>query len=159
MKRILMASVVILCIAIGLACAQDRATATEAKAMLDKAVAFYKTNGSEKAFAAFNDPKGPFVDKDLYIFVLDLNGTVIAHSIKPGLVGKGTKQIRDANERNFLVDMVTVAESKGVGTVDYWWENPRSGIVEEKRTYVEKVNGVILGCGYYTGRRWEPRVG
>ena len=159
MRKIVMACAVILCMAVGLAYAQDRATATEAKAMLDKAVAFYKANGPEKAFAAFNDPKGAFVDKDLYIFVLDTNGTVIAHGIKPGLIGKGTKQIKDANERNFLVDIVTVAESQGAGTVEYWWENPRSGAVEEKHTYVEKVNGVILGCGYYTGRSWEPRVG
>lgn len=55
--------------------------------MLDKAIAFYKSNGPKKAFAAFNNPKGQFVDKDLYIFAVDLNGKILAHGAIAGLLG------------------------------------------------------------------------
>ena len=82
MKRIVLACVIILFVVVGFVCAQDRGTAEEAKAMLDKAIAFYKVNGPEKAFETFNDPKGPFVNKDLYVFAVDLNGKVLAHGAK-----------------------------------------------------------------------------
>ena len=157
MKRILPVCIVILFMAVGLAYAQDRGTPAEAKAMLDNAVAFYKANGSEIAFSAFNDPKGPFVDKDLYIFVVDLNGKVLAHGAQPGLIGQGMTEIRDADQKNFIQEIVTVARAKGAGTVDYWWQNPQFLVVEQKCSYIEKVDGAVLGCGYYKGHRWQPQ--
>ena len=154
MKRIVIAGVVILFVVVGLGYAQNRGTAAEAKAMLDKAVAFYKAYGPEKAFAAFNDRKGPFVDRDLYVFALDLNGKILAHGAKTQLIGKSMK------EKNFIAEMLAVAKSKGAGTVDYRWENPRYVesfvVVEDKTAYIEKVGGVVLGCGYYKGDRWQP---
>ena len=144
MKRIVIAAVVILFVVVGLAHAQNRSPAEEAKAMLDKAVAFYKANGPEKALATFNDPKGPFVKGDLYIFAVDLNGKILAHGVKAGLIGKSSKEIRDADEKNFIEEMVAVAKSKGAGTVNYKWENPGSLVVEKKSSYIEKVDGVVL---------------
>lgn len=157
MKRIVMAGIIVLCVAIGLAWAQDRGTADEAKAMLDRAVAFYKTNGPEKAFSAFNDPDGPFVDKDLYIFVVDMKGNVVAHGARAGLIGQGMSEIKDADQKNFIGEMVAVARAKGAGTVNYWWESPQFQVVEEKCSYIERVDEVVLGCGYYKSHRWQPR--
>jgi len=158
MKRIVMAAVVILFVVVGLAYAQNRSPAEEAKSMLDKAVAFYKANGPEKAFATFNDPKGPFVKGDLYIFAVDLNGKILAHGVKAGLIGKSSKEIRDADEKNFIEEMVAVAKSKGAGTVNYKWENPGSLVVEKKSSYIEKVDGVVLGCGYFTAYEWQRAI-
>jgi len=158
MQRIVTVGVAILFVVVGLVQAQNRSTAEEAKAMLDKAVAFYQANGPDKAFAAFNDPKGPFVKGDLYIFALDLNGKILAHGTKAGLIGKSGKEIRDANEKNFIEQMVAVAKSKGAGTVDYKWENPGSLVVEKKSSYIEKVDGTILGCGYFTAYEWQTVI-
>ncbi len=127
-----------------------RGTAAEAKALLDKAVAFYKANGEAKAVAAFNDPKGQFVSKDLYIFALDMSGKVIAHGVNPGLIGKDLSKTPDADGKFFMNEMVNVAKTKSKGTVDYKWENKATGKVEPKSSYVEKVAAnVVLGCGYY----------
>jgi len=155
MKKIVVAFTVILFVVVSLAYAEDRGTPAEAKAMLDKAVAFYKANGPEKAVAAFNDPKGPFVHKDLYIFAVDMKGKIIAHSIKPGLIGKSSREIRDADEMDFIDMMVTVAKTKGAGTVDYRWENPETLVVEKKTSYIEKVDGLVLGCGYFKAYDWQ----
>ena len=157
MKRMVMAAVFVLCVAIGLACAQDRGTADEARAMLDRAVAFYKANGPEEAFVAFNDPQGPFVNKDLYIFAVNMDGKVVAHGAKAGLIGQGMSEIKDADQKNFIAEMVAVARAKGAGTVNYWWENPQFQVVEEKCSYIEKVDEAVLGCGYYKSHRWQPR--
>lgn len=149
MKRMLIAAMVVLLVLVGLAYAQERIASVEAKALLNKAVAYYKTNGQEKAFAAFNDRKGQFVDQELYIFALDMNGKVLAHGIKPALIGKDMTEIRDADEKNFIKEIVEVVKTQGEGVVRYKWENPKSLAVEQKSSYVERVNGVILGCGYY----------
>lgn len=154
MKRLLITIVVILSV-VGAAYAQQRKTSAEAKALLDKAVSFYKANGPEKALAVFNDLHGPFVNGDLYIFALDMNGKILAHPVKPKLVGKSGKEIRDPDSKNFIEEMVVVAKTKGAGTVEYKWENPQSLVVEKKSSYVEKVDAVILGCGYFTAYEWQ----
>ena len=148
MKRLL-AGIVILFMVVGLAYAQDRGTAAEAKALLDKAVVFYKANGQDKAFAAFNDSKGQFVSKDLYIFALDMNGKILSHGANAGLIGKDMMGAKDADGKLFMKDMVETGKTKGKGTIDYKWENPKTKKVEQKSSYVEKVDGVVLGCGYY----------
>ncbi|WP_347176289.1 hypothetical protein [Undibacterium sp. TS12] len=56
------------------ACAADHGTAQEAEAMVKKAISYMKTKGAEAAYPEFNNPKGSFSDRDLYIFVLDLSG-------------------------------------------------------------------------------------
>jgi signal transduction histidine kinase len=148
MKRLL-AGIVILFMVVGLAYAQDRGTAAEAKALLDKAVVFYKANGQDKAFAAFNDSKGQFASKDLYIFALDMNGKILSHGANAGLIGKDMMGTKDADGKLFMKEMVETTKTKGKGTVDYKWENPKTKVVEQKSSYVEKVDSVVLGCGYY----------
>ncbi|MGZ3608020.1 MAG: cache domain-containing protein [Syntrophales bacterium] len=155
MKRIVVAVAFIMFVVVSLAYAADRGTAAEAKAMLDKAIAFYKANGHEKAIAAFNDPKGSFVNKDLYIFALDSNAIIIAHGANLNLIGKGMVEIRDADEKNFIAEMYAIGMTKGMGIVDYKWVNPITNIVENKSVYIERVDGVILGCGYYKARDWQ----
>jgi signal transduction histidine kinase len=134
---------------VGLAYAQDRGPAAEAKALLDKAVVFYKANGQDKAFAAFNDSKGQFASKDLYIFALDMNGKILSHGANAGLIGKDMMGTKDADGKLFMKEMVETTKTKGKGTVDYKWENPKTKVVEQKSSYVEKVDSVVLGCGYY----------
>ncbi len=42
-----------------------------------------------------------------------------------------------------------VGNSKGSGWIDYKWPNPVTKAVEQKSTYVEKVDDVVVGCGIY----------
>ena len=149
MKKVVAAIFILLLLVAGAAYAQDRGTAAEAKALLGDAVAFYKANGQDKAFAAFNDPKGKFVKKDLYIFALDLNGKIIAHGANAALVGKDMMGAKDADGKLFMKEMIEVGKTKGQGAVDYKWESPKTKKVEQKSSYLEKVNNVVLGCGYY----------
>src|SRR5258708_18416147 len=59
--------------------AQERATTSEAEAMVKKAIVFYKKNGREKALAEFSKVSGKFVDRDLYVTVYALDGRCLAH--------------------------------------------------------------------------------
>jgi hypothetical protein len=42
-------------------------TREEAQAMVERAAAFLKANGREVALAEFRNPKGQFIDRDLYL--------------------------------------------------------------------------------------------
>ena len=148
MKKVF-ACIIVLMLVAGSAWAQDRGSAVEAKALLDKAVAYYKANGQSKAFAAFNDPKGAFASKDLYIFALDMDGKILAHGANAALIGRDMMGAKDADGKLFMKEMVGVAKEKGKGSIDYKWENPKTKAVEQKSSFVEKVDGVVLGCGYY----------
>lgn len=134
------------------AAAADKGTADEAVAMVRKAAEYLKKNGKEKAYAEFNNPKGQFIDRDLYIFSFSANGDGIetANGANPKLVGKNVSEMRDADGRYMIKDILAVGMSKaGKGWVDYKWPNPSTGKLDGKRTYVERVDDVIIGCGIY----------
>lgn len=131
--------------------AEERGTAAEATALVKKAVAYVKANGKEKAFAEFNNPKGQFVDRNLYIFVYDLNGTSLAigNGNSGKMVGKNLLDMRDA-EGNYLIKaMIAIANSKGKGWFDYQWPNPVNKSIEAKSSYIEKLDDMMIGCGIY----------
>jgi cytochrome c len=132
--------------------AAEKGTADEAVAMVKKAAEFLKKNGKDKAFAEFNNPKGPFIDKDLYIFAFMANGdgVEVANGANPKLVGKNVLEMKDADGKFLIKEILKIGMSKeGKGWLDYKWPNPATGTLDSKRTYVERVEDVILGCGVY----------
>lgn len=131
------------------ACAAEKGTATEAVAMAKKGVEFIKANGKEKAFAEFSDPNGKFVKGDLYVMVYDMNGVNKAHGGNPKLIGKNLLEIKDANGVYIVKGFIDVAQGKGKGWVDYMWPNTVTKAVEQKSTYVEKVDDLLVGVGIY----------
>lgn len=132
--------------------AAEKGTEEEAVAMVKKAGEYLKKNGKEKAFAEFTNAKGQFIDRDLYIFAFLNNGDGIerANGANPKLVGKNVSEMKDADGKYLIKNILAIGESKtGKGWVDYKWPNPVSGSIESKRTYVEKFDDVLLGCGIY----------
>jgi signal transduction histidine kinase len=124
-------------------------SADEAKALVEKAIAFYKANGKEKVIAEINNVKGQFVKGELYVFIWDLNGTVLAHGPNPKLIGKDVSELRDADGKLFVKEGVELAKAKGSGWVDYKWTNPVSKKIDAKSTFVKKADDMIFCCGIY----------
>jgi cytochrome c len=128
-----------------------RASAEEAKAMLDKAVAFLKKSGNKIAYKAFNDPQGGYVINDEYVFAIDLdNGKYRASGASPSLTGVDVRAVSDAAGKPLFKDMIALAKLKNSGTVDYVWRNPATNAVEPKHSLIQRVGNVLLGVGYYT---------
>ncbi len=128
--------------------AYGQATPEDAKAWVQKAKEFYKKQGKDKALETFKDPKGEFVKEDLYIYVLDMDGKMLAHP-KADLVGKDFMVVKDKKGKLFAKDMVKIAKADGSGWVDYMWENPKTKEVDSKTVYFEKVDDVIIAAGAY----------
>src|ERR1043166_2741992 len=148
MTRRMMAAALALLALAGLqltAIAGSNGTADEAKAMVDKAVKLLTAEGKDKAFPVFDDPAGAFVDRDLYVFVLNLEGTTVAHAVNKALIGKSLINVKDADGKAFIKDMIDLANNSGEGWIDYKWPNPTTKKIEGKSSYIKKVGDVIVG--------------
>jgi signal transduction histidine kinase len=136
---------------VGAAMAEDKGTPDEAKAMVKKAVAYMKEVGKEKALAEFNNPKGKFIYKDLYVWATAMDGTNLSHPYTPALIGKNMYNLKDADGKFFVQERINILKTKPSGTIEYRWTNQNSKKVEQKVAYFETVPGMnlFLNCAYY----------
>ncbi len=126
-------------------------TLDDAKALVEKADAYLKANGKDKAIAEFNNPKGQFVKGDLYIIAQDYDGVMLANGGNPKLQGQNHLGLKDSSGKAFVKEMIEVSKTKGSGTVEYNWTNPVTKKIQPKVTYLKKVEGgnFYIGCGYF----------
>jgi signal transduction histidine kinase len=129
--------------------AAKRGTAGEAEAMVKKAIAAAKAKGNDAAFAEINNPKGQFTDRDLYVFVYDMSGKVMAHGLNLKMIGKELIDMKDADGKEFVKERVEIAKTKGSGWQDYKFTDPLTKMIEHKRAYIERHGDLIFGCGIY----------
>jgi signal transduction histidine kinase len=116
------------------------------------AVGEIEKNG-EQAFRLFHDPKGPFIAKDAYIFVIDRDGVDLVNPAFPNLEGRNILDVKDTQGKHLIREMLKIAEATGSGWVDYMWPKPGEGVSTEKSAYVSKVKmgekWLLVGCGVY----------
>jgi cytochrome c len=124
-------------------------TAADASALVRKAVIYLKKHGKEKLLAEASNPKGAFVDNDLYLSIYTLDGKVAAHGANPKLIGIDVSQLRDANDRYFIKDILNAARTTGNGWVDYKWVDPASKALRDKSVYLEKADELVIAAGFY----------
>ena len=129
--------------------AADRGTPAEAKAMLEKAVAHYKSAGRKQALADFNAKKAPFGDRDLYVVCIGSDHTIIANGGFPQYVGVSADMIKDVDGKSVGRAGWEVATKQGQGEISYRWLNPMTHNVEPKVTYFAKAGEEVCGVGAY----------
>ena len=131
--------------------AQGAATLDDAKALVEKAVAYWKAHGRDKALAELNNPKGQFVKGELYVVAQDFSGNVLANAVNPERVGLNFYELRDPNGKYFSKDLIEVAKTKGSGIVEFVFANPVTKKFQPKTNYVKKVEGedVAIICGIF----------
>ncbi|HXF77506.1 MAG TPA: cache domain-containing protein [Usitatibacter sp.] len=125
-----------------------RASPQEAEAMVKKAIVYYKKNGKEKSMTEFMKNPGPFVDRDLYVTVYDMQANDLAH-INPKMVGKNMMELRDADGKYHIKERMEAASKGTSGWQDFKFFNPVSKRIEPKRMYWEKYDNLVFACGAY----------
>ena len=121
----------------------------DAKILVSKAVSYYKMHGKEKSLAEFSNPKGLFREGEIYIFVMTLDGIVIAHGANDKRIGLDVMEISDDHGMRYFQEVVEIAKSVGSGVEEYWWINPSTKHREPKNLYFEKVDDIIICSGVY----------
>lgn len=124
-------------------------TAEEAKSLLNKARSHFDSVGGVQAMKDFSDPKGIFVDRDLYVFCYQKDGIMAAHGVNPLLVGKNIFSLRDADGKPFAKDIFELAVNQGSGIYDYKWVNPVSKKIEQKSAFFQMIGEYPCGVGFY----------
>ena len=135
--------------------AADGPAKNDAKSLVKQAVAYAKENGKEKFFNEVRNPSGKFhfkegTKKGLYIFVYDEKGTVLAHGVRLELTGKNRWNDKDPDGKYWIRDWTELVHKSGSGWITYKEYNPADkNQMKSKSSFVELVDGMIIGCGIY----------
>jgi signal transduction histidine kinase len=121
----------------------------EAIAMAKKAAAYYKQHGKVKLIDAAQKEKGQFEKGELYIYILDFNGTILAHPKFPSWVGRSFLNLRDADGRLFIKDAVEQLKTKDDCWIEYKWNHPVTKKIRPKICYFLKADDLIIACGIW----------
>ena len=130
---------------VSVAHAAEFGTASEARAMLDKAVAALKADKAG-ALAKFSKGEGGFKDRDLYPFCGGPDGMFTAH---PTLVGKSLRDLKDKAGKPLGEEIYKVAQEGKTSEVSYMWPRTPGTDPVQKVSYVTKVGDQVCAVGYY----------
>jgi signal transduction histidine kinase len=105
------------------------------------------------AFPLFHDRTGPFIAKNEYIFVFDMNGVELVLPPFPNLEGRNLLDMKDTQGKQPIREMLELVQTRGPGWVDYMWPKPGESVSTQKSAYVTKAKmgdqWVLVGSGVY----------
>lgn len=149
--RALAVAMVAVVLSVGAARAEVRKLSQdEVMALTRKAADMVAAQGLEAAATVFN-AEGEYKFGEIYVNVIDMNGVWLCYPPKPEGVGKSVLNVKDADGRFLVQDIIKVAKDKGEGWVEYRWMNPATNQIQPKVTYVKRVAGqdLIAYIGIY----------
>jgi len=146
----------LICLFLPPAFSGDAPQSKEAKGivtLVDKAAALTESKG-KTAFPEFKKKGSEWLKGETYIFIADMNGTILMHPANPELETKSILDIKDANGKAFLREMIETAKTKGSGWVDYMWPKPGEKSASKKLSYIKRAKMpsgemVVVGAGIY----------
>ncbi|MHC1728367.1 MAG: cache domain-containing protein [Syntrophobacteraceae bacterium] len=126
-------------------------TKDDARDWVNNAISFYRASGKRIALAEFTNPNGMFTQEEMYIYVLNPKGTMLAHGINEKYVGEDFSNLIDSDGRKFIQQIVDGANKEGKGWVGYKWFHPMTKQWRPKVAYYEKVDDLIFVSAIYEG--------
>ena len=130
--------------------ADGGASKDDAIAMVKKGVTQIKGQGADKTYAAIIDKDNKdFHDRDLYLVVYGLDGTVKAHGANNKMVGKNLIDLKDIDGKPFVKERVEMAQKQPSFWQDYKFTNPETKKIEPKSMYCERLEQTVVCGGIY----------
>jgi polar amino acid transport system substrate-binding protein len=141
---------------LGVGCTRQAFTDEAVMALVDTTAAAIEKNASDTfrhinaGDAPYRDPKNPA----LYVFVYDMNLTIVAHADNILMVGVNYRGKTDASGKPFRDEILAGALKNGTGWVDYVYLNPVQTNLYYKTAYYRLTRGsdgnsYIVGSGNY----------
>ncbi len=135
------------------AIAAESGTKDECIAKCKEAAQLIKDKGLDEAVKEINNKTGKFVWKDTYVFLMDLDGKMLAHPMNAALIGKNLLETKDKGDpgKFLFKEFVELAKGKGEGWVDYMWSNPGDPKPRKKISFIYRVPGkdLLAGAGIW----------
>ena len=132
------------------AASETFASKDEAVALVKRAIARVAEVGMDKAKAEFMDQSGPWIDRDLYLIIIDKAGLRVVHGQNPKLVGKAYYDAVDVNGKEYGKEVQRIAEGPGVAWFSFTFKDPITGKLLPKENYVERAGDYTYLAGVYT---------
>ena len=129
-----------------------QAQSPKAENLVKRGIAYAKANGVAKLIDQTNRADGMYhvgSGSELYLYIYDLKGQMIANGFKTDLVGKNRWDAKDSDGKFYVREFLALAKSKGSGWVDYQYANPLDNKIELKTSYIELFEDHIYCCGTY----------
>ncbi len=133
------------------ALAADSVSPEEVIAKVRAAAGYIATNG-DSVLPEFNDPNGPWVWKDTYVFVMDCPGDRYAGHPMPNVMDSKISEIVDYAGNHVGLTECRMAEENPKGAwVEIMWPELDKTTPERKICYVYKIPGIpyTVGSGIY----------
>jgi len=133
---------------------QTGGTAEEAKAMLVKAVAAVKEDKT-KALDMFNKGEGGFLDRDLYVFCVNVSDGITVAMGNPNekqLIGQDGRARKDSTGKAYGLELYAAGQKPEgqITEVNYMREKPGPNKTPvPKVSFVERAGDIFCGVGYY----------
>lgn len=132
------------------ASAGEYATKDEALALVKQAIARVADVGMDKAKPEFMDHGGKYIDRDLYLIIIDKDGMRVVHGQNPKLVGKQYFEAVDVNGKEYGKEVQQISAGPGKGWFTFAFKDPITGKVLPKENYVERTGDYTYLAGAYT---------
>jgi signal transduction histidine kinase len=124
-------------------------SAEEAMNLVHRVLDHAQKHGVQAAINAVNDPKLRFFDRDMYVFIGDANSTFLACAGRPERIGTNMLNAPGIDGRKIHA-LTTACADAGGGWIEYEIQNPVSGVLEPKMSYVMRLGrDMNIGCGVY----------
>jgi signal transduction histidine kinase len=125
-------------------------SADEARELVQRAYELVRSGGLHAAGPALHSRDTGFVDRDMYIFVLDRQGHYVVHGAKPAMEGKRVHEVPGIDGDRFVREVWEAAANTAGGWVEYDIVNPVDGVVQPKASFVLQIDAnQLIGCGVY----------
>jgi TRAP-type uncharacterized transport system substrate-binding protein len=132
------------------AAVSDFGTREEAVAMVHRAQEMFKKLGPEGTFQAVRRKAPGTIDRDLYVYILDMNGIVMANgAIATMTPGTNLYNARDPNGKYFVREKLELCKASKPGWVDFRFLNPKTQTIEDKSSYIERMGDYCTAVGIY----------
>jgi cytochrome c len=130
--------------------ADEYATKDDAVALVKQAIVHVADVGMDKAAPEFMEHGGKFIDRDLYLIIIDKAGVRVVHGQNPKLVGKTYYDAIDVNGKEYGKVVEGIAEGPGKGWFTFTFKDPITGKLLPKENYVERAGDYTYLAGVYT---------
>lgn len=123
--------------------------------LVERAIVFCGQNSLAKICHSFTHTKN-FIEGELYVFLLDMNGIVYAHGDREDLVWKNLWNHRDSFGALAIQSIIKTAQT-AAGWLTYEWAGAA------KVSFVQKIvidgKEYVIGCGYYPHSKKYAAIG
>ncbi len=133
----------------------------ECVTMCKDAATFMNEKGFYPTVFEINRKGGKFLSKNTYVFLVDLEGHLLAHPFNQQYIGMDMKGQKDMNGTLYVQDYIKVAKSsKGEGWTEYMYPTPeelkkptpfKEKMKSKKISFVYRVPGkdLMVIAGYF----------